>query len=194
MRAIIRFFINIIFCKIFYRVKFYGKENVRNLDKCLICPNHSNTVEPAWIYSNNKHLCIMAKAELFENKFLAKLYKHFGVFPIRRGEKDVKSILHAINLFKDVEKRKLLIFPEGERMKVEKERGEAKVGPAYIAAKAGVPIVPVYITKNAKMFSKVKIIYGKPINVDKNLIKDKEGLKKFSDELLDKIYNLKDTI
>ena len=91
MRAIIRFFINIIFCKIFYRVKFYGKENVRNLDKCLICPNHSNTVEPAWIYSNNKHLCIMAKAELFENKFLAKLYKHFGVFPIRRGEKDVKE-------------------------------------------------------------------------------------------------------
>ena len=106
MRAIIRFFINIIFCKIFYRVKFYGKENVRNLDKCLICPNHSNTVEPAWIYSNNKHLCIMAKAELFENKFLAKLYKHFGVFPIRRGEKDVKSILHAINLFKDIEKKK----------------------------------------------------------------------------------------
>ena len=112
----------------------------------------------------------------------------------QNAEKDVKSILHAINLFKDVEKRKLLIFPEGERMKVEKERGEAKVGPAYIAAKAGVPIVPVYITKNAKMFSKVKIIYGKPINVDKSLIKDKEGLKNFSDELLDKIYNLKDTI
>ena len=156
MRSIVRWFIKIFLCKIFYRVEFINKENEEKLDKCLICPNHSNTVEPAWIYSKTKDICIMAKAELFENKF----------------------IIHAINLFKDVDKRKLLIFPEGERMKKEQKRGVAKTGPVYIACKAHVPIVPVYITKNAKLFSRVKIIYGRPIYISEEVIHDKKLLKK----------------
>ncbi len=181
MKAIMRFLIKIFLCKIGYRVKYIGRENIRNLDKCIVCPNHSNTVEPSWIYADNKDMYIMAKAELFEN---------FGVFPIRRGEKDIKSILHAINLFKNVEKRKLLIFPEGERVKKDVKMGEAKIGPAYIAAKAGVPIVPVYISKNVKKFSKVSIIYGKPIYVSDEVSKDKEKLKEFSDKMLDDIYEM----
>ena len=191
MRTIVRFFMKIIFCKIFYRVKFFGEENVKNLDKCIICANHSNKYEPTWLYSNIDNLFIMAKAELFENKIIAKLYRYFGIFPIRRGQKDVKSIMHAINLFDTTEKRKLLIFPEGERMPKEIERGPAKVGPTYIAAKAGVRIVPTYITKNASVFSKVKVIYGNPIEVPKEIIKDKEKLKEFSEELLNIIYSLK---
>ena len=191
MRSIVRWFIKIFLCKIFYRVEFINKENEEKLNKCLICPNHSNTVEPAWIYSKTKDICIMAKAELFENKFLAKLYKYFGVFPIRRGEHDVRSIIHAINLFKDVDKRKLLIFPEGERMKKEQKRGVAKTGPVYIACKAHVPIVPVYITKNAKLFSRVKIIYGRPIYISEEVIHDKKLLKKKSEEILNTCYELK---
>lgn len=193
MRSLVRFFIRIFLCNIFYRVRFINRENVRSLDKCIICANHSNKDEPAWLYADNENLFIMAKAELFNNRLLSKIYNYFGIFPIRRGQKDVKSIMHAINLFDGVEKRKLLIFPEGERMPKEIERGTAKVGPAYIAAKAGIPIIPTYITKNASKFSKVKIIYGKPINVPKEIIKDKEKLKEFSEKLLDTIYNLKNT-
>lgn len=190
MKAIVKVFIRLFFCKIFYRVQFFNKEKEEQFDKCMICPNHSNTLEPAWIYSRTNNLCIMAKAELFKHKILGACYRYFDVFPIRRGEHDVRSLIHAINLFKNVEKRKVLIFPEGERMKVDEERGTAKVGPAYIAYKAGVPIIPVYITKNAKLFSKVKIIYGDPIYVTKEVASDKEKIKEFSKELLDKCYLL----
>ena len=192
MKIIVKGIIRFLFCNIFYRVKFINKENEEQFDKCIICPNHSNYFEPAWIYSRTKNMCIMAKAELFKNKILATLYRYFGVFPIRRGEHDVRSLIHAINLFKNVEKRKLLIFPEGERIKIDEEKGVAKVGPAYIAFKANVPIIPVYITKNAKLFSKVKIIYGSPLYVTEEIAHNKEKLEQFSKDLLDKCYALND--
>lgn len=194
MKAFIRWFFRVFFCKIFYRVNYINKENEENLDKCMICPNHSNTLEPTWIYAKTPNLSIMAKAELFKVKIWGKILTYFGVFPIRRGEKDIKSLLHAIHVLKNNDKQRLLIFPEGERQSVNEKRGTAKVGSAYIAYKAGVPIVPVYITKNAKLFSKVNIIYGKPMYITKEIAENKEEIQKFSDKLLDTIYELKDTV
>lgn len=194
MRKIVKWFIRIFLCHIFYRVRYIGADKLKKLDKCIICPNHSNTVEPAWIYARSEKISIMAKAELFEKKFWNRIFTYFNVFPIHRGEHDIRSLIHAINLFKNVDKRKLLIFPEGERLKKDQDRIPAKVGPIYIAVKADVPIVPVYITKNAKLFSKVYIIYGDPINIPKDIIKDKENLQKFVDNMMDDIYNLKNTI
>lgn len=191
MVGFVKGIINVFLCKIFYRVKYHGLENLENIDKCLICPNHSNTVEPAWIYTKANDLCIMAKAELFENKFLNKLFLYFDVFPIRRGEKDSRSLIHAIKLFKDVDKRKLLVFPEGQRLKKNEDRIPAKIGPVYIASKVGVPIIPVYITKNVKLFSQVDIIFGKPIEIPDEILKDKEKMKEFSNKLMDIIYSLK---
>lgn len=190
LQNLARFLVNIVLCKIVYRVKYINKENEERLDKCIICPNHSNSIEPAWIYAKTKNISIMAKAELFKNKILGSIYSFFEVFPIHRGEKDVRSLLYSINLFKNIQKRKLLIFPEGHRIPKGVERGEAKSGPAFIAYKANVPIVPVYITKNARVFSKVNIVYGKPIYVTEEIIKDKEKLNKFSNDLLDAIYDL----
>ena len=156
----------------------------------MICPNHSNTVEPAWIFSKTNDLAIMAKAELFESRFNRFFLTRLNVFPIKRGEHDARSLIHAIHLFKDIDKRKLLIFPEGQRIKKDRVRGNAKVGPIYIAYKANVPIVPVYITKNAKIFSKVKIIYGTPIYIKKEDMESKDKIQILADRLLDNCYEL----
>ncbi len=190
MKFIVKWFIKIFFCKIFYRVKYVNSEIVNKFDRCMICPNHSNTVEPSWIWAKTDHISIMAKAELFENKIMAKLLNYFDVFPIRRGEHDIKSLMHAINLFKGEGKKRFLVFPEGERLKIDEKRLPAKPGPVYIASKVQVPIIPVYITKNAKLFSKVYIIYGDPIYVPEDIRKDKEKLKEFSDKLMDIVYDL----
>lgn len=194
MRKIVKWFIRIFLCHVFYRVRYIGADKLKNIDKCIICPNHSNTVEPAWIYAKSDNISIMAKAELFEKKFWNRIFTYFNVFPIHRGEHDVRSLIHAINLFKNVDKRRLLVFPEGERLKITQDRIPAKVGPLYIAAKATVPIIPVYITKNAKLFSKVHIIYGDPVTIPSDIIKDKDHLQKFADDMMNNIYNLKDTI
>lgn len=194
IKSFVKGVINIFLCKIFYRVHYHGLDNLKGIDKCLICPNHSNTVEPAWIYAKTTDIYIMAKAELFENKILNKLFSYFDVFPIRRGEHDIRSLIHAINLFKNVEKRRLLIFPEGERLPKEVGRIPAKIGPAYIAYKSKVPIIPVYITKNVKLFSRVDIIFDKPIVISDEIGRDKEKIQEFSDKMMDNIYELKSQI
>ncbi|MEG0873062.1 MAG: lysophospholipid acyltransferase family protein [Clostridia bacterium] len=184
--------INILLCKFLYRVEYINKEQEENCSRCIICANHSNIFEPTWIYAKTNNLYIMAKAELFKNKIIAKIFNYFGVFPIHRGKKDVRSLLHSINLFKNQEKVKLLIFPEGTRIGKTSKKGNAKVGPLYIAYKACVPIVPVYITKNVPLFAHVKIIYGEPITITKDIAADKEKLSEFSNNILEKIYSLKD--
>ena len=75
-------------------------------------------------------------------------------------------------------------------MKKDEPRGTAKAGPVFIAAEAGVPIVPVYVTKNPKKFSKMKVTFGDAIYIDKSKIKDKEYVKSQSQNLLDTIYSL----
>lgn len=192
MLKFIKFIINIVICHFLYRVRYINKEVEEKLDKCLICPNHSNTLEPLWIYSKTDNLWVMAKAELFKYKFFGKIFRKCHVFPIRRGERDVKSIMHSINIFNEGNKRKLLIFPEGKRIKKDKDKGVAKVGATYIAHKAGVPIIPVYLTKNARLFSKVYVIYGKPRYVPDDIVDDKKKMVEFAEELLNESYSLKD--
>lgn len=190
IKRIVRVVVNFVFTHVLYRVKYFNLEKLNRFDKCLICPNHSDKFDPCFIYAKTNDLCIMAKAELFENKILGGLFKFFDVFPIRRGQHDTKSLLHAIKLFRKVDKRKLLIYIEGERMNKDEPRGTAKAGPVFIAAEAGVPIVPVYVTKNPKKFSKMKVTFGDAIYIDKSKIKDKEYVKSQSQNLLDTIYNL----
>lgn len=184
--------VNFLFCHVFYRVKYINKEKIDNMGKCVVCANHSIMMEPAWLYCKTKNMWIMAKAELFKFKPVAKFFLYFNVFPIKRGQKDAKSIIHSINVLQQNENAKLLIFPEGTRIKKDKERGKAKAGPIYIAAKAGVPILPVYMTKNAKVFSSPRVIYGDPIDIPANVVEDKAEVQRYADLLLDKIYELKE--
>lgn len=190
IKKIVKGIINFLFTHFLFRTKYTNLDKLNKHDKCLICPNHSDKFDPFFIYAKTDHLNIMAKAELFENKILAGIFKYFDVFPIRRGEHDTRSLLHAIKIFKKTEKKKLLIYIEGERMRKNEERGTAKAGPVFIAAEAGVPIVPVYVTKNPKLFSKIQVNFGDAIYIDKTRIRDKEYVKNESQKLLDTIYDL----
>ena len=142
-----------LFSHLLFRVKYVNLENMNKIEKGVVCPNHSCIFDPFWVYFKVENMWIMAKAELFKNKLLAKIYKAYNVFPIKRGQKDASSLLHSINVIEENDKAKLLIFPEGTRIKKDKERGRAKVGPVFIASKANVPIIQVHITKNPKLFS-----------------------------------------
>lgn len=181
-----------LFSHLLFRVKYVNLENMNKIEKGLVCPNHSCIFDPFWVYFKVENMWIMAKAELFKNKLLAKIYKAYNVFPIKRGQKDASSLLHSINVIEENDKAKLLIFPEGTRIKKDKERGRAKVGPVFIASKANVPIIPVHITKNPKLFSRVTVVFGEPIDVPNNIHEDKKEMQNYSDMLLDKIYELKD--
>ena len=69
MKKFVKWVIKIFLCNIFYRVKYIDYDNIKDLKKCVICPNHSNTVEPTWLFAKDDSITIMAKAELFKKKF-----------------------------------------------------------------------------------------------------------------------------
>lgn len=185
-------FVYLIFCKILFNVKFVNKNLERNVNSCVVCANHISFSDPVILFADIHKLAIMAKAELFKNKILGGIFSLFGIFPIHRGQKDAKSIMHSVNVLKNKKFNKLLIFPEGTRVEPDK-RIPAKIGAVYVAMKAGVPILPVRIIKKHPkriLFTKVTVIYDTPIYLDNTKIKDKEYLKEISEKLMDSIYSL----
>lgn len=183
--------VKIVCCNIIYRVKYIGIEKIDNNKKYVICPNHSNILDPTFIFPIVDNLSIMAKSEIFKNKLVAKILKRYRVFPVNRKERDVKSTLHAIECLNLENNSKLLIFPEGGIIKDSKEiRKKVKNGAVYISAKSGVEILPIFITRRPHIFQKVYVIIGDSINIPKEIRYDKEKIKEYSTKMINNIYDL----
>jgi 1-acyl-sn-glycerol-3-phosphate acyltransferase len=147
-----------------YRIKVFGLENVPDKGAYIICANHRNAIDPILIGSIYPHkVYCMAKAELFDNKFLAWFFGKIGTFPVKRGEPDMKSIKTSLKILS--EGKILGLFPEGTRNKSDDIKAEP--GIAMFAIKSKVPIVPVAIISDYKMFKKTKIVIGAPIDLAK---------------------------
>lgn len=184
----------LVFCRILFNVKFVNKNLEKNVDKCVVFSNHICFADPVILFADISKIAIMGKSELFKNKIISKLFLFLGIFPINRGEKDAKSIIHSVNVLKNQKFNKLLIFPEGTRIKND-VRVPVKVGAVYIAMKAEVPILPVRIIKkhpNRKLFTSMTVIYDSPIYLDNSKRKDKEYLQEMSDKVMNTIYDLKE--
>ena len=191
MYKIMKKLVKIVCCNIIYRVKYIGIEKIDNNKKNVICPNHSNILDPTFIFPIVDNLSIMAKSEIFKNKLVAKILKRYRVFPVNRKERDVKSTLHAIECLNLENNSKLLIFPEGGIIKDSKEiRKKVKNGAVYISAESGVEILPIFITRRPHIFQKVYVIIGNSINIPKEIKHDKEKIKEYSTKVINNIYDL----
>ena len=171
-----------------YRVT--GRENVPKEGAYIVCSNHVNAIDPIFVgISLTKRMYFMAKAELFKNKLLGTLIQGLGVFPVKRGEADIKSIKTSLKLLANG--KVLALFPEGTRNKTSEVVAEP--GIAMLAIKSKVPVVPVAIISSYKFFRRTKVIIGKPIELieyhDRKL--HNEDYLKISLDIMSKINELK---
>ena len=108
---------------------------------------------------------VAAKKELFNSKFKAWVIKGIGGISIDRQSNDLGAIKASLKVLK--EGRKLVIFPEGTRHHNQTmEFGEIKGGASMLAIKAKVPIIPIYINRQPKIFRKSIITIGEPFELD----------------------------
>lgn len=138
-----------------------GRENIPE-GGVLICANHTALSDPLFIvfaFHRNHPLRVMAKAELIRVPILGWLLNKAGVFGVERGKSDIGAIKQAMRFLKSGDK--LLLFPEGTRMKEDSE-GEAKTGAAMLAVRTGVPILPVYVPRKKRWFARTPVVIGKP--------------------------------
>ena len=189
MRIIIKFLYKIL-SKIIYRVEVIGKENLPKEKAAIICPNHVHFLDvPTLIANSKRKMNVLAKEELFKNKFLSNCLRMLGMYPIKRGSADIEAIKVSLKILKNNEL--LMIFPEGTRNGMAKGV-KPKNGAVVMAIKAGVPIIPVGIIGNFKPFRKITMKIGKPIDYRsyKDKVKDKELMTKLTEELMKKIVKL----
>ena len=134
---------------------------------------------------------VLAKEELFKNRFICWLADLFGIYPVKRGKADLQAIKISLKLLKHDEL--LLMFPEGTRNGLEKGR-KPKNGAVLIAATSEKPIIPIGIQGSFKPFRKVTVRIGKPIDYSeyKDNIKDKELITKLTLDLMNEIIKLRD--
>jgi 1-acyl-sn-glycerol-3-phosphate acyltransferase len=109
----------------------------------------------------------MAKSQMFGPPVLTYIYKHGGVFPVRRGQHDEEAFETVYELLDQGEM--LLVYAEGGRSR-SRELGKPKSGIGRIALESGAPIVPVAIHGSARVrgwkrlhFPKVTVEFGKPM-------------------------------
>lgn len=172
------------YCKIVYRVRIIGKENIPQDGAILFCGNHRTYLDPPLIVATaGRHMRFMAKEELSKNKFLAFLGVVFDAIYVKRDSKDITAMKEALKTLKSGSC--IGLFPEGTRNGLEKNNGKIKNGAAYLALKTGAQIVPIGIQGDSKPFHKSTIIYGQPLDLSKY-----QGIKKIDEQTEDEVSEI----
>ena len=193
LRIIIKHFFSFLET-IVYRPKIVGKENVPVKTAAIICPNHVHALDSAIIVAKFKRkVNVLAKEELYKNGFIRWIADLFGIYPVKTDSKSMETMKISLRLLKNNEL--LMLFPEGTRNGMAKGV-KPKDGAIKLAIKSNVPIIPVGIKGNFKIFTKVKVKIGKPIEYSKykDKINDKETLEKLTDNLMNQIVKLRDEV
>lgn len=178
--------------RIMYRVDVKGKENIPTGRGFILCSNHAHNFDPILVsIAMPGDIYWMGKKELVSVPVIGWIVKKLNMVPVDRDTVELSTIKTSLRVLKDG--NTLGIFPEGTRVK-EMDIENAKPGVALISTKAKAPILPIFIEGNYKIFSKMFVKIGKPIEFE-----DKYGTKPTNEEykemgqrVLKEIYSLKD--
>lgn len=152
-----------------YRTRQIGLHNVPKSGSVLLAPNHFSQLDHFFIgIFLRRKIRFMAKSQLFGPPLLTYVYKHGGVFPVRRGHRDEEAFKTAFTLLEQGEM--VLVYVEGGRSR-SGELGQPKRGIGRLALESGVPVVPVAIHGSAQVrrwkrlrFPRVTVQFGEPVS------------------------------
>jgi 1-acyl-sn-glycerol-3-phosphate acyltransferase len=178
-----------------YRVRAKGLRNVPKSGPLILAPNHFSQMDHFFIgLYLRRQIRFMAKSQLFGPPILTYIYKHGGVFPVRRGHRDEEAIKTA-SIILD-QGGMLLVYVEGGRSR-SGELGQPKPGIGRIALESGAPVVPVAIHGSAKVrrwkrfrFPKVKVQYGEPLSFAVEKDPSREHQLQVATEIFDRVREM----
>jgi 1-acyl-sn-glycerol-3-phosphate acyltransferase len=153
-----------------WRVRAIGLENVPKHGPLVLAPNHFSQMDHFFVGLHlRRKIRFMAKSQLFGPPVLTYIFKHGGVFPVRRGHHDEEAFETVRQLLAQGEM--LLVYAEGGRSRSQ-QLGDPKPGIGRIALETGIPIVPVAIKGSERTrywtrlrFPKVTVQFGEPLSL-----------------------------
>ncbi len=188
--------------KSLWRVKVVGLENVPATGGAIFCPNHTSVIDSFLLpLVLPRRISFVGKAEYMDSWKTRHIFPALGMIPIDRsgGDASARALNTAARVLEDGQF--FGIYPEGTRARDGKlHRGHT--GPARLALRTGVPIVPVGLigtreiqppgAKFPKPFKSAEVRFGRPINVARyaNRADDRLVLRQIIDEVMYEIRSL----
>lgn len=146
---------------ILFPTKVVGRQNIPQGGAILAC-NHFSYVDSVLVGTSFfRKQYFLAKAELFNSRFLAFVLRSLNAISIHRQKADISAIKRCVSVLKNNEL--LTVFPEGTRNQSSEELAQIKSGLVMFAIKAHKPIVPMLLLKRPRIFRFNKLLVGKPI-------------------------------
>ncbi len=189
--------------RIFFRFKSVGWENVPKNGGVILCSNHQSFLDPLVVGCGNKRLPVrfMARASLWNVKFLAPWYDSVGAFPVKRGGAD----RGAWKKFEELVAggSQICFFPEGTRSP-DGNLQPANPGSGMLLHRCPeAKIVPVRVFNTAKVmpknklfggFHRVSVAYGPVLDLSEYLKMEgnRENYAKLADRVMQAIGELKE--
>ena len=161
--------------RIFWSITIEGREHVPAGSPYVLAPVHRSNVDflVAALVTRD-HMGFMGKDSLFSNKAGAWIILGMGAFPVHRGTPDRESLRVCEDIIRGG--KALVMFPEGTRCSGPIVQ-DLFDGPAFVAGRTSVPIIPVGIggseaglPKGARMIrrARVHVVIGPPIEVERS--------------------------
>jgi len=158
--------------RVAFRVRDYGRQHVPPSGPAILAGNHRSYMDPVILWCiSPRPVSFMAKKELFHG-FLGWALPRLWSFPVDRSGADRAALQRGKDILSQGEM--VGIFPEGTRQDAE-QLGQAHGGAAFLALRAGVPVVPVGIVGTAHVWPRgqrlpklrrVTVVYGEPVPPD----------------------------
>jgi 1-acyl-sn-glycerol-3-phosphate acyltransferase len=194
LRKFAQVFIRFLF-HLFSRVEATGLENIPKTGGCILSPNHVGFLDSSLVFilvDRDDTTGLVAK-KYQKNPIFRQLVKIVDGIWLNREEADTHAIRAACDY---LQKGGILgVAPEGTRSRTG-ALIPAKTGVAYLADRAGVPIIPVAITGTETVLNEWKRLrlphitakFGKPFNLSPLDHNDRNGsLRRNTDEIMCRI-------
>jgi 1-acyl-sn-glycerol-3-phosphate acyltransferase len=185
-----------------WRFELEGTEHVPPAGGAILCPNHTSVLDSFFVPALlPRRVTYVGKAEYMDDWKTRKLFPALGMIPIDRegGNAAERALATAQRV---LERGELFgIYPEGTRSR-DGRLYRGHTGPARLALRAGVPIIPVGIlgarevmppeARFPKLRLPVTIRFGRPIHVERyqDRADDRLVLRQIIDEVMYEIRTL----
>lgn len=154
----IYYHLGMLLTRCFTRLELRGREQLPEQKNFILVANHETYIDGLWIgsllrRSQFKQYCALVGADLMsEHGWFGKVICRVGQgIPVNRKANPVRGLILAK---KQVEAgRILLVHPEGTRTS-DGKLGPLQDGASYLAFKARVPLVPIYIDGGFQLFNR----------------------------------------
>ena len=136
----------------YFRIKIYGAQKVPQSGGLIAVSNHASYFDPP-LLSNcvRRPVAFMAKEELFKTPGLKQAIELYGAYPVKRSTSDRTALRAATEALESG--WVAAIFLQGTRSH-DAKISDPKLGAAWIAAKAQVPLLPISLWGTEKVISK----------------------------------------